>query len=235
MCACAVVFVVCVRLTVYEGCQESDPWVRSFWSVVCDRFDDDERAALIRFAWGRSRLPLVASEFERRFKLQRLHVRTGASPDDYLPVAHTVSSTAQHSTALLCTALQRHAIVLPTVVCASLRCFALLSSPLCRHLYDRRLVWLLSICPVLLVVSPLTELLLPCMCHLLIVCCAVLCCAGVLCQCFFSLELPPYSSVDVCHRKLLYAVQHCVAIDVDSTEQAQQAGAVAAGEDADEE
>ena len=50
-------------------------------------------------------------------------------------------------------------------------------------------------------------------------------------QCFFSLELPPYSSVDVCHRKLLYAVQHCVAIDVDSTEQAQQAGAAAAGDE----
>ena len=54
-------------------------------------------------------------------------------------------------------------------------------------------------------------------------------------KCFFSLELPAYSCVDVCHRKLLYAVQHCVAIDVDSTEQAQQAGASAAGEDGDDE
>ena len=39
-----------------------------------------------------------------------------------------------------------------------------------------------------------------------------------------SLELPQFSSLEVLHRKLLYAVNNCTSIDVDSTEQAQQAG-----------
>jgi len=42
--------------------------------------------------------------------------------------------------------------------------------------------------------------------------------------CFFSLELPAYSSVDVLHRRLLFAINNCIAVDADSTEQAQQAG-----------
>ena len=98
---------------------------------MSSRFDEHERAAFIQFVWGRSRLPLVASEFERKFKIQRLHPRPGALADEYLPVAHT---------------------------------------------------------------------------------------------CFFSLEIPAYSSLEVLHRKLLYAINNCVAIDSDSTEQAQQAG-----------
>lgn len=81
---------------------------------------------------GRSRLPSVASEFERKFKIQLFHPpRPDSRPDDYLPVAHT---------------------------------------------------------------------------------------------CFMSLELPQFSSLEVLHRKLLYAVNNCTSIDVDSTEQAQQAG-----------
>lgn len=49
-------------------------------------FDNEERAALIRFVWGRSRLPLKAGDFTQRFKLQNF----ARSPADaYLPVSHT--------------------------------------------------------------------------------------------------------------------------------------------------
>ena len=35
--------------------------------------------------------------------------------------------------------------------------------------------------------------------------------------CFFSMELPTYSSVAVCYERLLYAVTNCLAIDIDTT------------------
>jgi len=35
--------------------------------------------------------------------------------------------------------------------------------------------------------------------------------------CFFSLELPVYTSAAICHDRLLYAITHCQAIDIDTT------------------
>jgi len=35
--------------------------------------------------------------------------------------------------------------------------------------------------------------------------------------CFFSIELPKYTSRDVCYKKLLYAINNCSAIDADNT------------------
>ena len=35
--------------------------------------------------------------------------------------------------------------------------------------------------------------------------------------CFFSIELPRYSSKDICYAKLLWAVNNCVSIDADNT------------------
>ena len=40
--------------------------------------------------------------------------------------------------------------------------------------------------------------------------------------CFFSLELPAYSSGAVCHDRLLYAITHCFAIDIDTTTAARE-------------
>lgn len=34
--------------------------------------------------------------------------------------------------------------------------------------------------------------------------------------CFFSIDLPRYSNIDVCAERLLYAVTNCVAIDIDN-------------------
>ena len=35
--------------------------------------------------------------------------------------------------------------------------------------------------------------------------------------CFFSLELPAYTTAAICHARLLYAITHCQDIDVDTT------------------
>jgi hypothetical protein len=40
--------------------------------------------------------------------------------------------------------------------------------------------------------------------------------------CFFSLELPIYSSLAICHEKLLYAVTHGIQIDMDTTTNARE-------------
>ncbi|KAJ0392770.1 hypothetical protein P43SY_009330 [Pythium insidiosum] len=42
--------------------------------------------------------------------------------------------------------------------------------------------------------------------------------------CFFSIDLPSYSSRDVMREKLLYAITHCQSIDADNTTVAQRAG-----------
>lgn len=42
--------------------------------------------------------------------------------------------------------------------------------------------------------------------------------------CFFSIDLPTYSSRDVMRDKLLYAITHCQSIDADNTTVAQRAG-----------
>ena len=42
--------------------------------------------------------------------------------------------------------------------------------------------------------------------------------------CFFSVELPAYSTDEVMYQRLLYAITHCIAIDADNTEAARQSG-----------
>ncbi len=60
-------------------------------------------------------------------------------------------------------------------------------------------------------------------------------CVHVVSLLLAGLELPVYSSQSVLHRRLLYAVNNTVAIDVDSTEQAREAGRMAGAIDSDEE
>lgn len=116
-------------MTTYEWCSENDPHILYFWEVLEKHFDDHERALLLKFVWGRSRLPLHASEFECKFKISNMP-KARQDPDRYLPISHT---------------------------------------------------------------------------------------------CFFSIELPRYTSVDVMHQRVLYAITHCVSIDADSTSAAQSA------------
>ena len=116
-------------VTEYSSCSSSDNHVRNFWQVL-EEFSEEEKAAFLKFTWGRSRLPLNAAAFAQRFKLQSF---SKSPPDNYLPVAHT---------------------------------------------------------------------------------------------CFFSLELPRYSTIEVMREKLRYAITHCLAIDGDDTSIGIQAAAM---------
>jgi len=106
--------------THYDGCSRSDKHIENFWSIVRS-FDTLERQALLKFTWGRSRLPLTKEAFKEKFTISAFHHEP---VDQYYPVSHT---------------------------------------------------------------------------------------------CFFSLELPRYSSKKIMREKLLYAIFNCLAIDGDET------------------
>eukprot|EP00808_Paulinella_micropora_P005785 g1370.t1 len=111
--------------TRYEGCSGSDRHCSFFWECVKSRMDDEERAKLLRFVWGRSRLPL--GTWPEKFTICRHEASRGKSQDvidTFLPEAHT---------------------------------------------------------------------------------------------CFFKLDLPSYSSIDIMHQKLIFAITHCLSTDGDAT------------------
>lgn len=74
-------------MTKYKDCSERDEHIKFFWEMLRSRFDDDQRSKLIRFIWGRSRLPNTAEDFERHFVIKSMI--TTKDPNLYLPVAHT--------------------------------------------------------------------------------------------------------------------------------------------------
>jgi hypothetical protein len=111
------------------GISATDRHVQWFWNVLRD-FSSEERSLLLKFVWGRSRLPLTRDGFSTKFRLQPF---TRAPADSYLPISHT---------------------------------------------------------------------------------------------CFFSLELPAYSSEAVMRSKLAYAIRNCSAIDADDTSVATSAAAM---------
>ncbi|CAM9310758.1 unnamed protein product [Chrysoparadoxa australica] len=117
------------RVTEYSGCRKEDPHIAFFWQAL-KGFTTEEQALFLKFVWGRTRLPLTASQFSQRFKLQSF---SRTPPDDFLPISHT---------------------------------------------------------------------------------------------CFFSLELPAYSSLEVMRSRLLYALYNCQAIDADDTDAALRAAAM---------
>lgn len=65
----------------------SDAYIESFWSVLAS-WDHGDRRKLIRFVWGRNRLPLKSSDWSQRFRIQPIHSRS-SSQDGLLPVSHT--------------------------------------------------------------------------------------------------------------------------------------------------
>jgi hypothetical protein len=110
--------------TEYEGHSSTDPHIRFFWQVMRNRFDNDQRIALLRFAWGRTRLPLPGQTWERKFKIASHSRSQRGVVDNYLPEAHT---------------------------------------------------------------------------------------------CFFTLDLPRYTSLEVTYEKLLFAIVNCIAVDGDGS------------------
>mmetsp|Transcript_40925 Transcript_40925/g.80309 ORF Transcript_40925/g.80309 Transcript_40925/m.80309 type:complete len:1149 (-) Transcript_40925:51-3497(-) len=76
------------KMTTYSGCSASDHHIKLFWRMMREKFDDQDRAAFLSFAWGRSRLPLTAAGFPEKFKISRHH-KSDANPNRYCPIAHT--------------------------------------------------------------------------------------------------------------------------------------------------
>lgn len=71
--------------TRYSRCRPNDRHIRLFWKVLED-FTQEERSLFLRFAWGRSRLP-IASNFTDAFTISAFEAR--GNTDDPLPVSHT--------------------------------------------------------------------------------------------------------------------------------------------------
>eukprot|EP01035_Chromulina_nebulosa_P020273 gene20273-26318_t len=115
-------------ITEYSGCHEADQHIVWFWDILENIFSHEDRKAFIRFAWGRTRLPLNKAGFSNNLKIQNL---SSTPPDIYLPESHT---------------------------------------------------------------------------------------------CFFTVDLPRYSSKEIMIKKLTYAVHHCTAIDGDGTSSSMRAG-----------
>ena len=76
------------QMCTYEACSPTDSHIMLFWKMMRERLDDEERCQFLRFVWGRSRLPVRAIDFDRKFKISRMHASDRA-PDEYLPIAHT--------------------------------------------------------------------------------------------------------------------------------------------------
>jgi len=102
--------------TLFRGVSAGSPLVKNLWKCL-ESFNSEERQMFLRFVWGRSRLPIVDSDWNQEFTIHLL--RAG---DDKLPIAHT---------------------------------------------------------------------------------------------CFFSLEIPNYSSYDILRKKIVFAIYNCQAIDID--------------------
>ena len=74
--------------TRYQNCKVTDPHIRYFWKVL-KKFSQTERSMFLRFAWGRSRLP-IASNFSDTMTISAFSAPSGsAGDDDYLPKSHT--------------------------------------------------------------------------------------------------------------------------------------------------
>ena len=71
--------------TTYGGYTDTDEVIKNFWTVV-NAWDDEQRSAFVRFAFGRSRLPPNESWY-KDMQITRRNV-TG-DPDAALPLSHT--------------------------------------------------------------------------------------------------------------------------------------------------
>jgi hypothetical protein len=53
------------------GFNEKSPLIINFWKLM-NEYDNHHRVLYLRFAWGRSRLPLCSADFDRKHELHKL-------------------------------------------------------------------------------------------------------------------------------------------------------------------
>jgi len=93
--------------TKYTDCSSTDASIVMFWEVL-ETFSSSERAELIRFTWGRTRLPTEQS-WEQKFTITLTH-----HSDTHLPVSHTcffALDLPRYSTADIMAQKLRHAMM----------------------------------------------------------------------------------------------------------------------------
>jgi len=69
--------------TKYKGYTTSDKQIKWLWEIL-EEFSSKERELFLRFAWGRSRLPLTNEDFH-----QKMVVMEARGDDNSLPLSHT--------------------------------------------------------------------------------------------------------------------------------------------------
>eukprot|EP00743_Colponemidia_sp_Colp-15_P004697 GILK01005060.1.p1 GENE.GILK01005060.1~~GILK01005060.1.p1 ORF type:complete len:518 (-),score=109.58 GILK01005060.1:144-1697(-) len=67
-----------------NGYTESDRHIHMFWDVL-KTFSSREKELFLRFVWGRSRLPIDASDFSQKFEI----IRAARDHETALPTSHT--------------------------------------------------------------------------------------------------------------------------------------------------
>jgi hypothetical protein len=76
------------RVVEYEGYDEGDAIISSFWEVLRE-MTTPERKLFLQFVWARNRLPLKESDFEAPFKIQKDAKSVNEDGDFPLPSAST--------------------------------------------------------------------------------------------------------------------------------------------------
>ncbi|CAM4831763.1 unnamed protein product [Rotaria magnacalcarata] len=77
------------RNVCYGGCySEESPPIQRFWKVLNEMFNEDQKKALLIFAWGRSTLPIRDEDFEMKFCISEFDIYDG-EVDKTLPRSHT--------------------------------------------------------------------------------------------------------------------------------------------------
>ena len=75
--------------TRYSGYRESDDLIKWFWSILTTEYNNDDIRQLIKFSWGRSRLP--SSQDKYNFEIALMSCDDDKAIDGKLPVSHTCS------------------------------------------------------------------------------------------------------------------------------------------------
>ncbi|CAF5216700.1 unnamed protein product, partial [Rotaria magnacalcarata] len=66
------------RNVCYGGCySEESPPIQRFWKVLNEMFNEDQKKALLIFAWGRSTLPIRDEDFEMKFCISEFDIYDG--------------------------------------------------------------------------------------------------------------------------------------------------------------
>eukprot|EP00478_Filoreta_tenera_P000066 GABV01000066.1.p1 GENE.GABV01000066.1~~GABV01000066.1.p1 ORF type:complete len:531 (+),score=242.17 GABV01000066.1:681-2273(+) len=80
------------RHTEYSNCNESDPHIQHFWTVLRE-FSQEERRKFLKFVWAQERLPSSDAEFSRGGHKVRLLIKGPPQSNDSTDEAKTIDAS----------------------------------------------------------------------------------------------------------------------------------------------